>query len=171
MSSGEVILFSDATTLYDARVLRAMTPNFADSSVGCVAGRLVYVDPSSSAVGSGAKSYWGYETFLKTHESRVCSLIGASGCLYAVRRAAYVPLYEEACSDFIIATKMVEQGLRAVYEPDAVCTEETNRRADKELRMRVRVIAQTFTDLWRYRAMMNPLRSMQRRRLNGSEKM
>jgi cellulose synthase/poly-beta-1,6-N-acetylglucosamine synthase-like glycosyltransferase len=159
LARGEVILFSDATTLYDARVLRAMTPNFADSSVGCVAGRLVYVDPSSSAVGSGAKSYWGYETFLKTHESRACSLIGASGCLYAVRRAAYVPLYEEACSDFIIATKMVEQGLRAVYEPDALCTEETNRRADKELRMRVRVIAQTFTDLWRHRAMLNPLRS------------
>jgi hypothetical protein len=49
--------------------------------------------------------------------------------------------------------------LRAVYEPGAVCTEETNRRAGKEMRMRVRVITQTFTDLWRHRAMMNPLRS------------
>ena len=58
------------------------------------------------------RSYWSYETFLKKHESRVCSLIGVSGCLYAVRRSAYVPLYHEACSDFIIATKMVEQGLR-----------------------------------------------------------
>ncbi|HST52879.1 MAG TPA: glycosyltransferase family 2 protein [Pyrinomonadaceae bacterium] len=159
LARGEVILFSDATTLYDAGVLRAMLPNFADPTVGCVAGRLVYVDPSESSIGRGAKSYWGYETFLKTHESRACSLIGASGCLYAVRRAAYVPLYEEACSDFIIATKMVEQGLRAVFEPAAFCTEETNRRADKELSMRVRVIAQTFTDLWRHRAMLNPLRS------------
>jgi len=79
--------------------------------------------------------------------------------LYAVRRSAYVPLYHEACSDFIICTKMVEQGLRAVYEPDAVCTEETNRRSDNELKMRVRVIAQTFTDLWRHRAMLNPFRS------------
>jgi hypothetical protein len=96
---------------------------------------------------------------MKEHESRIFSLIGASGCLYAVRRTAYVPLYNEACSDFIIATKMVEQNLRAVYEPAAVCTEETNRRSDKELEMRVRVIAQTFTDLWRHRAMMNPFRS------------
>ncbi len=118
----------------------------------------IYVDPSSSSTGSGAKSYWGYETFLKTHESRACSLIGASGCLYAVRRSAYVPLYHEACSDFIIATKMVEQGLRAVYEPAAVCTEETNRQAGKEFRMRVRVIAQTYTDLWRHRHLLNPLR-------------
>jgi cellulose synthase/poly-beta-1,6-N-acetylglucosamine synthase-like glycosyltransferase len=159
LARGEVILFSDATTLYQKDVLRALTPNFADPSVGCVAGKLIYVDSSSSATGSGAKSYWGYETFLKTHESRACSLIGASGCLYAVRRTAYTPLYNEACSDFIIATKMMEQGLRAVYEPAAVCTEETNQRADKELRMRVRVITQTYTDLWRHRAMLNPLRS------------
>ena len=156
---GEIILFSDATSLYEPDVLRVMMPSFADPTVGCVAGRLIYVDPAESRVGRGARSYWGYETFLKKHESRIFSLIGASGCLYAVRRSAYVPLYHEACSDFIIATKMVEQNLRAVYEPAAVCTEETNRQSEKELKMRVRVIAQTFTDLWRHRAMMNPFRS------------
>ncbi|MFN2596775.1 MAG: glycosyltransferase [Pyrinomonadaceae bacterium] len=158
LARGDIILFSDATTLYRSDVLRAMLPNFADSSIGCVAGRLIYVDPARSSVGQGARSYWGYETFLKRNESRASSLIGVSGCLYAVRRDAYVPLYEEACSDFIIATKMVEQNLRAVYEPAAVCTEETNRRSDREMRMRVRVITQTFTDLWRHRAMLNPLR-------------
>src|SRR3989440_324083 len=156
---GEIILFSDATTIYSPDVLRLMLPSFADETVGCVAGRLIYVDPTQSGTGRGARSYWGYETFLKQHESSVCSLIGASGCLYAVRRSAYVPMYPEACSDFLIATKMVEQGLRAVFEPSAVCTEETNKHARRELSMRVRIITQTFTDLWRHRSMMNPLRS------------
>lgn len=156
---GAIVLFSDATSLYEPDVLRAIVPNFADAEIGCVAGRLIYLDSSDSQVGRGARSYWGYETFLKTHESRAGSLIGASGCLYAVRKSAYVPLYHEACSDFIIATKMVEQGLRAVYEANAVCTEQTNRQSDKELKMRVRIIAQTFTDLWRHRAMLNPFRS------------
>ena len=156
---GEILLFSDATTLYRPDVLRVIVRNFADPTVGCAAGRLIYVDPERSSVGRGARSYWDYEVFLKERESRVCSLIGVSGCLYAVRRAAYVPLYNEACSDFLIATKMVEQGLRTVYEPAAVCTEETNSRAHKEMRMRVRVITQTYTDLWRHRAMLNPLRS------------
>src|SRR5437016_286965 len=77
---GEIIVFSDATSLYQPDVLRKMMPNFQDASVGCVAGRLIYVDPSDSRVGRGAKSYWGYETFLKRQESRACSLIGASGC-------------------------------------------------------------------------------------------
>jgi cellulose synthase/poly-beta-1,6-N-acetylglucosamine synthase-like glycosyltransferase len=158
-ATGEIILFSDATSLYQPNAVKALMPSFADPTVGCVAGQLIYVDPAQSRVGRGARSYWSYETFLKKHESRACSLIGASGCLYAVRRTAYLPLYHEACSDFIIATKMVEQGLRAIYEPNAVCTEQTNRRSDKELKMRVRIIAQTFSDLWRHAAMLNPFRS------------
>lgn len=159
LANGEIILFSDATTLYNADVLRVLMPSFADTSVGCATGRVAYRDSVASSVGHGTRSYWSYEFLLKKHESNVCSLIGVCGCMYAVRRSAYVPLYNEACSDFLIATKIVEQGLRAVYEPDAVCTEETNERADKELKTRVRIITQTFSDLWRNRAMMNPFKS------------
>lgn len=158
-TTGEIILFSDATTMYQPAVLKALLPNFADESVGCVAGKLVYVDGSNSGVGQGAKSYWNYETFLKESESRACSLIGVSGCLYSVRKSAYQPMYSEACSDFLIATLVYKQGLRTVYEPSALCTEETNRESRKEMRMRVRVISQTFTDLWRNREMLNPARS------------
>ena len=68
-------------------------------------------------------------------------------------------MYPEACSDFLICTLVYEQGLRSVYEPNAVCFEDTNNQTDKELKMRVRVISQTFTDLWRNRKMLNPLRS------------
>lgn len=158
-ATGEIILFSDATTMYERDVLNAMLPNFADKTVGCVAGKLIYIDDSRSPVGKGAKSYWNYETFLKESESRACSLIGASGCLYAVRKSAYQAMYAEACSDFLICTILYRQGLRSVYEPNAVCTEETNRRTDKEMRMRVRVISQTFTDLWRNLSMLNPFKS------------
>lgn len=159
MAENEIILFSDATTKYEPDVLRAMLPSFADETVGCVAGRLIYVDPERSSTGKGALTYWDYEVFLKKSESRACSLIGASGCLYAVRKSAYIPMYREACSDFLIATVVFRQGLRTVYEPRAVCTEEVNKNTRAELRMRVRVIAQTFNDLWRNREMMNPFRS------------
>jgi cellulose synthase/poly-beta-1,6-N-acetylglucosamine synthase-like glycosyltransferase len=158
-ANGEIILFSDATTIYRKDVLRAMMPNFADREVGCVAGKLIYVDELETGVGKGARSYWNYETFLKESESRACSLIGVSGCLYSVRKSAYQPLPLNSCSDFLIATVIYQQGLRTVYEPAAVCTEETNRQSEKEMRMRVRVIAQTFTDLWRIRGMLNPFRS------------
>jgi cellulose synthase/poly-beta-1,6-N-acetylglucosamine synthase-like glycosyltransferase len=156
---GEIIVFSDATTHYRPDVLRLMMPAFADKSVGCATGRVIYQDVKDSSVGAGTQSYWNYEFFLKRHESNVCSLIGVCGCMYAVRKSAYVPLYNDACSDFIIATTMVEQGLRAIYVPEAVCIEEPNRQAKKELKARVRIISQTFSDLWRNRGMLNPFRS------------
>ena len=159
VASGEIIIFSDATTMYRSDVLDQVLPNFGDENIGCVAGKLLYVDETNSDVGKGAKRYWNYETFIKENESRACSLIGVSGCLYAVRKSAYVPMYPEACSDFLICSVVYRQGLRTVYEPNAICTEETNKKTDKEMRMRIRVISQTFTDLWRNVDMMNPFRT------------
>ena len=78
ISSGEILVFSDATTIYDHDALRKIVRSFADPDVGCVAGQLVYVDRASTAVGQGCRSYWGYEKFLKKCESRLGSLIGVS---------------------------------------------------------------------------------------------
>lgn len=156
-AQGEILLFSDATTHYQPDVLRVMVPNFADAQVGCVTGRVIYTADADSTVGHGTRSYWNYEFLLKKGESSIGSLIGVCGCMYAVRKSAYVPLYNEACSDFVIAPMMVKQGLRAIYEPDAVCSEEPNKQARKELAVRVRIITQTFADLWRNRDMLNPL--------------
>jgi cellulose synthase/poly-beta-1,6-N-acetylglucosamine synthase-like glycosyltransferase len=155
---GDILLFSDATTHYQPDVLRMMVPNFADPEVGCVTGQVIYSASTASTVSEGTRSYWSYEFLLKKYESSIGSLIGVCGCMYAVRKSAYVPLYHEACSDFLIATTMVRQGLRAIYEPAAVCLEEPNAEANKELAVRVRIITQTFADLWRNRAMLNPLR-------------
>ncbi|HSD47810.1 MAG TPA: glycosyltransferase family 2 protein [Pyrinomonadaceae bacterium] len=157
-ANGEVLLFSDATTHYRPDVLRLLIPSFADPSVGCVTGNVVYSHDHSSSVSHGTRSYWNYEFLLKKHESAITSLIGVCGCMYAVRKSAYVPLYNEACSDFLVATTMVRQGLRAVYEPEAVCVEEPNAKAHKELATRVRIIAQTLADLWRNRDVLNPFR-------------
>jgi cellulose synthase/poly-beta-1,6-N-acetylglucosamine synthase-like glycosyltransferase len=157
-ATGEILLFSDATTHYRADVLRLLMRSFADESVGCATGNVIYAHDADSSVSHGTRSYWNYEFLLKKHESAITSLIGVCGCMYAVRRSAYVPLYHEACSDFLVATTMVRQGLRAVYEPEAVCVEEPNAKANKELAVRVRIIAQTLADLWRNRDVLNPFR-------------
>jgi cellulose synthase/poly-beta-1,6-N-acetylglucosamine synthase-like glycosyltransferase len=155
-ANGEILLFSDATTHYYPDVLLQLIPSFADNSVGCVTGNVVYAHAEDSSVSHGTRSYWNYEFMLKKHESAITSLIGVCGCMYAVRKSAYVPLYHEACSDFLMATMMVRQGLRAVYEPEAVCIEEPNSKGSKELAVRVRIITQTLADLWRNRDVLNP---------------
>lgn len=151
ISTGEILVFSDATTIYEHDALRKIVRSFADPEVGCVAGQLVYVDRASTAVGQGCRSYWSYEKFLKKCESRLGSLIGVSGCLYAVRRICQVRLANQMIDDFVIATEIHLQGLRTVYEPEAISTEDTNNRGKDELRMRIRVISQTLRVLNGYR--------------------
>jgi cellulose synthase/poly-beta-1,6-N-acetylglucosamine synthase-like glycosyltransferase len=158
VSSGEILVFSDATTLYERDAIRKIVRSFADPEVGCVAGQLIYADASSSAVGQGCRSYWGYEKFLKRCESRVGSLIGVSGCLYAVRRICHARLANDMIDDFAIAAEIHLQGLRTVYEPEAIAVEDANRRSRDEFRMRVRVIKQTLSALHRYRHTLNPFR-------------
>jgi cellulose synthase/poly-beta-1,6-N-acetylglucosamine synthase-like glycosyltransferase len=158
ISSGEILIFSDATTMLDPDAIRRIVRNFADPEVGCVSGQLIYADASRSAVANGCRSYWSYEKFLKRCESRAGSLVGVSGCLYAVRRICQARLAGDMIDDFAIATEIHLQGLRAVYEPEAIAVEDANRRARDEFRMRVRVIKQTLSALNRYRHTLNPFR-------------
>jgi cellulose synthase/poly-beta-1,6-N-acetylglucosamine synthase-like glycosyltransferase len=150
VSNGDILVFSDATTKLEPDTLRKLARAFADPSVGCVAGRLVYRSGQSSAVGKGCRSYWDYERLLKSWESDAGSLVGVSGCLYAVRRSCYARLAGDMIDDFVIAIEMQLQGLRTVYEPEAVCSEIANLRGRDEFRMRVRVIEQTMNALQRY---------------------
>ncbi|MBK9707770.1 MAG: glycosyltransferase [Acidobacteria bacterium] len=69
VSSGDILVFSDATTMYQPNVIKKIVRNFADPTVGCVTGQLVYSDQVSSAVGQGCRSYWNYEKFIKQCEN------------------------------------------------------------------------------------------------------
>jgi cellulose synthase/poly-beta-1,6-N-acetylglucosamine synthase-like glycosyltransferase len=158
VSSGEILVFSDATTHYAPDALRKLVRSFADTQVGAVTGNVAYVDRNATDVGLGARSYWGYEFFLKQCESQLGSLLGVCGCLYAVRRSSYAQLDEDMSSDFVIASEIYKQGLRTIYEPEAVSSEDTNKRGHEEFRMRVRIIEQTMSALHRYRALLNPFR-------------
>jgi cellulose synthase/poly-beta-1,6-N-acetylglucosamine synthase-like glycosyltransferase len=155
---GDVLVFTDATTYLQADALKYLVRNFADKEVGCVGGRLVYVTKVDNMTGRGGETYWSYELRLRAAESALGSLIGVSGCLYAVRRSAYRPIDPALISDFVIAMTMREQKLRTVLAPEAVCFESTLDRGSEELSMRVRVAVRSLNALVRQRRFLNPLR-------------
>ena len=156
-ATGEIVVFTDATTHIRPDALTAMVGNFADAEVGCVAGLLIYQGKEENLTAAGGVSYWSYEVALRSAESSLGTLIGVSGCLYAVRRSAYRPIAPGLISDFVIAMRMREQGLRTVLEPRAVCFEETLERSGQELAMRVRVAVRSINALVGERRLLNPL--------------
>jgi cellulose synthase/poly-beta-1,6-N-acetylglucosamine synthase-like glycosyltransferase len=158
VATGEILVFTDATTRVSSDALRAMVENFADPEVGCVGGRLEYVTDVENINGCAGEAYWSYEMQLRRDESRLGSLIGVSGCFYAVRASAYLPIDPALISDFVIAMKMQEQGLRTVLEPGALCYEQTLENCRSELAMRVRVAVRSLNALVRERRFLNPLK-------------
>ena len=147
VATGDILVFTDATTRLDAQALRALSRRFYSADVGCVAGRLLYVSSTENATGRGGEAYWDYEIKLRVAESAFGSLVGVSGCLYAVRRIAYRPINPSLISDFVISMKMRDQALRTVLAADAVCYEETLTRGAHELSMRVRVAIRSINAL------------------------
>lgn len=158
IARGEIVVFTDATTQLDPHALRGLVRRFCTADVGCVAGRLMYVSRTQSVTGRGGEAYWDYEIKLRAAESALGSLIGVSGCLYAVRRTAYRAINPSLISDFVISMKMREQSLRTVLAVDAICYEETLNRGTQELSMRVRVAIRSINALICERRFLNPWR-------------
>ena len=158
VARGDILVFTDATTQIDPGALRGLVENFADGDVGCVAARPIYVSSAENATSQGCEKYWTYELRLRAAESAFGCLIGVSGCLYAVRKTAYVPIDPGLISDFVIAMKMREQGLRTVLAANALCFEHTLDRGSRELAMRVRVAVRSMHALIQERRFLNPWR-------------
>lgn len=137
---GEVIVFSDATAAYHPKSLLYLGANYADPGVGAVSGRYKYFDPEdSSPTGLGSVAFWNYENLIKLFQSRISTLTGCSGCIYSVRRTAYVPLWPDACSDLVEPLCVVRNGYRVAFEDRALAYEETTKNSSQEFKMRVRV--------------------------------
>jgi cellulose synthase/poly-beta-1,6-N-acetylglucosamine synthase-like glycosyltransferase len=156
-AKGEILVFSDANSLYRADAIRKLVRNFADPSVGCASGQLVYQVGGISA-GACEASYWNYEKFMKRRESDLSSLIGANGSIYAVRRSAYVEISNDLISDFVEPLALVHRGWRVVYEPDAISVEDAASTYGGEFRRKVRILTRSIKGLLHMRALLNPFR-------------
>ncbi|MBN1587796.1 MAG: glycosyltransferase family 2 protein, partial [Candidatus Omnitrophica bacterium] len=91
--------------------------------------------------------------------SRLGSILGAHGALYAIRRALYPPLERNAINDdYLIPVRIRAQGFRSIYEPKAVCREESQTNVEGELRRRVRITAGNYQQIWHLRSLLWPPR-------------
>jgi cellulose synthase/poly-beta-1,6-N-acetylglucosamine synthase-like glycosyltransferase len=156
---GSIIVNSDATVRVPPDALKALVRSFADPSVGVASGRDVSVDHERREVNRGESQYVGYEMWVRSLESRVGSIVGASGCFYGIRARIYDSTFpEELSRDFASALMARANGLRAVSVDDALCYVPRAGTLRTEFRRKVRTMARGLETLWRWRRMMNPIR-------------
>jgi cellulose synthase/poly-beta-1,6-N-acetylglucosamine synthase-like glycosyltransferase len=156
--AGEIVVFSDANAMYARNALRNLVRNFADPEVGCVTGEARYSGGRRTAADAGERAYWDYEIELKRLETALGSMVGGDGAIYAIRRSLWWPLPETAINDFQNPLQIVAAGYRAVYEPDAICYEETAGGVRTEYRRRVRIVSRSWRAVMLTPAALNPWR-------------
>jgi len=157
-AQGEIIVFSDANSLYDQHALRQLMANFSDDSIGYVTGRMNYVPRNRSAVGDGCLTYIRYENILRRAETRLGSLIGVNGGIDAIRKSLYAPMRPDQQPDFVLPLKVVEQGYRVVFEENALSRENALDSTVDEYTMRVRVTLRALSAIRDMRHLLNPVR-------------
>lgn len=158
VARGEIIVNVDATVQVPAGSLKPLVRVFDDVSIGVASSRDVSVGEANAAVGAES-SYVGYEMWVRDLETRTGSIVGASGCFYAIRRSIHErPLPGDLSWDFASVLVARKQGYRSVSVPTAVCIVPRTAQLRTEMKRKVRTMARGLKTLFYCRALMNPAR-------------
>ena len=141
-----ILVFSDAATLFEPDAVSQLVHHFADPRVGVVCGALQFHASAESRQTEGL--YWRYESLLRRMESRIGVTLTASGAIYALRRACFVPLSADTLvEDLVVPMTARHLGFRVLYDPEARGTDFAASTVAGEFSRRVRIATGSFRAL------------------------
>jgi biofilm PGA synthesis N-glycosyltransferase PgaC len=158
-SKSEIIVFNDARQTLEKDAIRRLVESFADSTVGCVSGELVFTTQEGETA-KGINLYWEYEKLIRYWESQVHSMLGATGAIYAIRRELFVPGPSNVVlDDMFIPFKIIEQGYRAIFVDNAHAYDRAAENPKEEYRRKTRTLFGNYQIFRLFPGLFNPLRS------------
>ncbi|EMP55585.1 family 2 glycosyl transferase [Marinobacter santoriniensis NKSG1] len=155
----DIVVFSDANAMYAPDAIRKLVRHFADESVGYVVGAALYTDGSEGASARNENLYWRYELAIKSMESRLHSVVGGDGAIYAIRSGLWEPLQQRDINDFVNPLQIIARGYRGVFDSEARCFEETAGDFDRELARKERIVNRSIRGLMRVKEVLLPWRT------------
>jgi len=140
-AKGEIIVFTDANSMFAPEMLKLLVKNFHDFQIGAVSGWTKYFSPESGE--ETTSLYALLEKKTKLDESAVSSCVGADGAIFAIRKELYIPLGANDINDFIIPLNVVRKGKRVILDKDIYCVEETTKGTQNIFKRQVRITTRT----------------------------
>ncbi len=155
-----IVIFSDANTELNKNAVKEIVSIFSDPQVGCVAGeKRIIIDKNSDAASTGEGLYWKYEAIIKKSESKINSVIGAAGELFAIRTKLFSPVEPDTIlDDFIISMRIAEQGYKVKYTDKAYASETGSANVKEELKRKIRISAGGLQTIFRLKNLLNPFK-------------
>lgn len=157
LAKGDILVFSDANSMYRPDAVKYLVSPFQDEDVGYVVGAQTYRHEDSD-VSRLERLYWGIELAIKAGESAIGSVVGGDGAIFAMRKDLFEPLADDDLSDFVTPLRIVVKGRKGVFEPRAICAEETAPDYGGEFRRKVRIVNRAFRTVLRVPQALNPVK-------------
>ncbi len=157
MVTSPIVVFSDANTMLGEESIQRIVRLFANPKVGCVSGekRILQKDKDMAA-GAGEGLYWKYESFLKSYDAKLYSVVGAAGELFAIRKEYFADVEKDTLlDDFIISLRIAMQGHVTQYDPEAYACETSSASVKEELKRKVRIAAGGIQSIIRLSPLLN----------------
>lgn len=142
MTDAEFVVFTDANVVFTQDTIPRLVRRFEDPEVGCVSGKLAYIEAGSTPTAAAGSLYWRMDQRIKELENRTGSIMGASGAIFAVRRSLHRAPPPDIIEDMYVSLSVLCDGYRVVLAPDAVGYEEMVSRPSEEFRRRIRIACQ-----------------------------
>lgn len=156
---GDIVVSIDASILIPRDSLKPLVQALLDPKVGLASGRDISVGDEAREGNKAESGYVGMEMTLRSYETRVHSIVGASGCFYANRKhLQMVQLPPELARDFAAASVARAHGYRAVSVDAATCLVPRTPTLKAELRRKSRTMGRGLSTLVYLRGMMNPFK-------------
>jgi glycosyltransferase involved in cell wall biosynthesis len=154
-SRGEILLFTDAGVEFEPESLQKMVSNFADPLVGCVSSEDEIIKKKSWV---GEQLYVQFEMRMRQFESRIGSLVTASGSFFAARRSVCDVWHTDQTSDFFVVLNAVTLGMRAVVDPESIGRYGLVHSERAELQRKIRTIVNGLAVFFDHVQLLNPVR-------------
>jgi cellulose synthase/poly-beta-1,6-N-acetylglucosamine synthase-like glycosyltransferase len=153
-TDADLIVMSDANTMFAPDAIRKLVAPFADPRVGCVSGELS-LEQNGGVSGEGL--YWKYEGWIKRNESKLGFLIGCNGGIFALRRTLYERLPASTIvEDFVLTLRVLEQRYLVRFEPEARATEPPCATSRAEMVRKIRIGAGGWQALGLTKTLLHP---------------
>src|SRR5262249_37301561 len=145
-AKNQVLILSDAATLFEPDTVRKLARHFVHHEVGAVCGALRFDSGSESRQTEGV--YWRYESAIRLMEARFGATLTASGAIYALRRECFRELpVRTMIEDFVVPMQARQQGFKVLYDPEAEGTDFPASSVAGEFTRRVRLAIGSFRAL------------------------
>jgi Glycosyltransferases, probably involved in cell wall biogenesis len=121
-AAGDIVLVTDANSLFGENVLAELAPNFENVKIGGVGGRYVVSNPENP-LPSVEQFYWELEDVLRTGESELDSACLFQGEINAWRKSIVKADPAMIGEDLDMSIVIRKKGYKVAFEPKAICYE------------------------------------------------